>query len=341
MSNTRAIQEADESGSPLVTVITPTYNHSRFIGRCVESVLDQTESRWEQIIIDDGSTDGTGAIIQAIADPRIRYVHQPHQGIGHLADTYNLALALARAPLVAILEGDDYWPPDKLLSQVPAFRDPRIVLSWGQAVEVTELGMAGSTFPDSRLLRRAGGRARGRIIRDLLAGNYIPACTVICRREALARVGGFSQPEGVPNVDYPTWLQLCRVGTIAPAQGVLGYWQRHDAQVSTVMATEMARNISVGTWFVASLSPQERRTLGITLDEARRVERSRRALSDLASARRLAGVGQASEAARLYRSAVRYGSSRTRFKGTAAILALFVGLDLERARSLIARVTRR
>src|SRR4051812_29758132 len=99
---------------PLVSVITPTYNHEKFISACIESVMAQTYTKWEQIIIDDGSTDGTAEIIRSYRDPRINYVHQPNQGIEQLAISYNRALEVATGELIGILEGDDTWPDNKL-----------------------------------------------------------------------------------------------------------------------------------------------------------------------------------------------------------------------------------
>ena len=69
---------------PLVSIITPTYNHEKFIGQCIESVLSQTFSTWEQIIIDDGSTDGTLETIARYKDKRIRYIWQENMGIWRL-----------------------------------------------------------------------------------------------------------------------------------------------------------------------------------------------------------------------------------------------------------------
>ena len=133
--------------APLVSIITPTYNHALYIGRCLESVLAQTEPRWEQIVVDDGSTDGTAEIVKHFADARIRYVAQPHRGISGLGDAYNLALDLARGEFVAILEGDDFWPQDKLERQLPEFEDPEVVLSWGLAAETDPAGEARRLHP--------------------------------------------------------------------------------------------------------------------------------------------------------------------------------------------------
>src|SRR5436190_82102 len=99
------------SHHPLVSIITPTYNHERFIGPCIESLLAQTYENWEQIIIDDGSTDHTADVVRRYSDPRIKYIYQQHRGVESLAHTYNRALKTSHGRLVAILEGDDACPP--------------------------------------------------------------------------------------------------------------------------------------------------------------------------------------------------------------------------------------
>src|SRR5690349_3366859 len=124
------------TSGPLLTIITPTYNHQDYIGQCVESVLRQTYSNWEQIIIDDGSFDNTASIISGFRDSRICLERQENQGPFELARTYNRALSLAKGELIAILEGDDFWPPDKLSALVPAFLDNNIVLAYGAVADV-------------------------------------------------------------------------------------------------------------------------------------------------------------------------------------------------------------
>src|SRR5262245_61272643 len=116
---------------PMVSIITPTYNHAEFLADCVESVLRQTFTSWEQIVVDDGSTDATPDVMARFRDPRIKYVRQQRCGLERLAETYNRALAMCRAPLIAILEGDDTWPANKLEALVPAFVDEDVVLAYG------------------------------------------------------------------------------------------------------------------------------------------------------------------------------------------------------------------
>ena len=65
--------------APLVSVITPTYNNARFIGRTIDSLLAQTYPKWEMIVVDDGSTDNTADVVQRYPDPRITYLRQPRR----------------------------------------------------------------------------------------------------------------------------------------------------------------------------------------------------------------------------------------------------------------------
>lgn len=150
---------------PAASIITPPYHHAPFLAQCIESVLGQTFQSWEQIIIDDGSTDGTGDVAQRYRDPRVRYVRQRNLGLARLPETDNRALSLCRTSLIAILEGDDYWPPDKLEALVPAFEDPAVVLAYG-VTEVVGEGRPGSRGRTSRAaLRPEWRRTRRRAAR--------------------------------------------------------------------------------------------------------------------------------------------------------------------------------
>src|SRR5215204_5274667 len=97
-----------QARQPIVSIITPVYNAERFIARCIGSVLEQTYGRWEQLIIDDGSNDGTRQIIESFHDARIKYLPLPHRGLTALAESYNHGVSQASGELVAVLEGDDF-----------------------------------------------------------------------------------------------------------------------------------------------------------------------------------------------------------------------------------------
>jgi glycosyltransferase involved in cell wall biosynthesis len=232
--------------TPLVTVVTATYNSAPFVRQCVESVLAQTYARWELVVADDGSTDGTADVAAGYGDPRIRVLRLPHRGLraGALAATYNAALAASAGELVAVLEGDDFWPADKLEVQVRGFADPEVQLSWGagewvgedgRLLEVQRFAPAGSG--DRRL-------ATGDLFR-LLVREYVtsPSITVMVRRSALDRIGGFRQEGSSHYVDLPTWLPLLarNPGAALWHDHVLGSWRRYPHQTTSRYGFRMRR----------------------------------------------------------------------------------------------------
>lgn len=97
--------------APLISVIIPAYNHEKFIGAAVDSVLSQTVDDLELIVVDDGSTDRTGEIVQGYTDKRLRYYHQENMDA---YNTLNRGLGLARGRFYSILNSDDVYALDRL-----------------------------------------------------------------------------------------------------------------------------------------------------------------------------------------------------------------------------------
>jgi glycosyltransferase involved in cell wall biosynthesis len=238
---TTAREGREVAGASLVSIITPAYNHQDYIATCIDSVLAQTYGNWEQIIIDDGSTDDTGKIVSQYRDPRIRYERQSNRGPFELAHTYNRALSLAKGELIAILEGDDFWPPDKLATLMPAFREDAVVLAYGERVDVDVTG---------RRQRRKTGTARRReslgnlLLRNDPVGSatrymlledgrsLVGPCTAVIRKSALDKIGGFQWVAGLPLTDYPTFLELSMIGKFFYSRQTLGYLRRHQSSVT-------------------------------------------------------------------------------------------------------------
>src|SRR5687768_5708706 len=102
--------------SPLVSIIIPTYNRENLIGESIQSVLDQTYTNWELIIIDDGSEDGTHQVVTGFRDKRISYYLIAHCGI--FGKVRNEGLRRSNGKYVAFLDSDDLWCEDKLQVQV-------------------------------------------------------------------------------------------------------------------------------------------------------------------------------------------------------------------------------
>lgn len=214
---------------PKVSIITPTYNHEAFIGPCIESVLAQTESDWEMWIMDDGSTDGTADVAESYADPRLHVIRQQNRGLDRLKETYNDALAPCTGEVIAILEGDDLWPADKLALQLPDFDDQGVVLSSG--VTLGDLG--GTRAPihkpilsASQLTNTPVGAGTAALCHPTSLTFTFPVSTII-RRSALEKIGGFQQPTYLPLVDLPTLLPISTLGRFAWHDEPVGIWRRH------------------------------------------------------------------------------------------------------------------
>ncbi|MGB3266081.1 MAG: glycosyltransferase [Microcoleus sp.] len=104
--------------APQVSVIIPAYNGDRYIAQAVESVLAQTLTDWEIVIVDDGSTDETHQVLQPYLD-KIRYVYQENRGV---AAARNRGIQEAKGEFIAFLDQDDFFEPDKLAAQIALFR---------------------------------------------------------------------------------------------------------------------------------------------------------------------------------------------------------------------------
>ena len=123
---------------PAVSVVTASYNVANYVGQAIHSALSQTFRDFELIVLDDGSTDATLDVIRNISDPRIRIEPRLHQGASAgLAD----GVALARAPYLAFLDGDDFWNPNKLEQHVRVLdSEPAVDLTFSWSRIVDEFG---------------------------------------------------------------------------------------------------------------------------------------------------------------------------------------------------------
>jgi glycosyltransferase involved in cell wall biosynthesis len=117
---------------PLVTVIIGAYNAERYLAEAIDSVLAQTHPRLELIVVDDGSTDGSGRIAESYGDP-VRCIRQENGG---MAAARNRAIPEARGDYLAFLDADDRFPPDKLRSQLAVFEaQPELDVVYGHVTE--------------------------------------------------------------------------------------------------------------------------------------------------------------------------------------------------------------
>lgn len=219
---------------PFISIITLTYNHEKFISVCIESVRHQTYKNWEMIIIDDYSMDKTPLVIKNFSkeDKRIKIIlHEKNWGIKKLKESYNQALKSAKGDLIAILEGDDFWPKDKLEKQIdPFIKDKSVVFSFGDWVLTNEKGVGIDLRDYSKFEKKLLSNNPVGSIGSLFLGLDfdIASSTVMIKKRALNRIGGFIKDSYYPYVDIPTYLHLSLQGNFYYQNDILGFYRRHS-----------------------------------------------------------------------------------------------------------------
>lgn len=266
---------------PEVTIITPTYQHEAFIGPCIESVLAQTVGDWEMVVVDDASTDRTGEVVASYQDPRIVYDRREARGGAEaLQGAYERALLRSAGRYVAILEGDDRWPTDKLEVQLQAFEDG-VDLTWGVGAVIDEGGLELGRIDTLRPRRVHVDLDPSAAFRSLLRRNIVaPTCTAMVRRTALDAVGGFRASPHRFLVDLPTWMALASRGSgrFRFVRHLLGFWRRHPGQQTFTRGAELSEEHAL---LLEELLDGGTSSTGVTPDVLRAYIRFHRARASL------------------------------------------------------------
>ncbi len=236
------------SETPKVTGLITAYNSGRFIYRSVDSFLTQTFTDFEVVVVDDGSTDGTGAVLDEYArrDPRVRVFHQENSGP---AGAGNRGFAEARGEYVAILDHDDIAVPDRFAKQV-AYLDshPEVAVVGGglTVIDVRERKRQTDHYPtEPSDMRRA-----------LYQGPAINHSSSMMRLDLIRRIGGYRLAFDY-TVDVDLFLRIADHAELASIWDVVVYYRAHANQVTgrhspvqllmNEVALELARNRLRGT----------------------------------------------------------------------------------------------
>jgi glycosyltransferase involved in cell wall biosynthesis len=226
-----------------VSVVVPTYNRAYCICRTIDSVREQTHHHWELLIVDDGSTDGTAALIASTYgdDPRIRYLYQRSAGV---SAARNAGIRESKGDFVALLDSDDVWKPWKLEAQLACFRAiPAIGMVWTNFEAVNKAGTVVNPrylttmyeayrffqpfeklFGNSCALSSLTGSVNslepgarvysGNIYPQMLRGNLVHTSTVMLSRERIAKVKEFDESLYLSGEDYDFHFRTCKWGDV-------------------------------------------------------------------------------------------------------------------------------
>jgi glycosyltransferase involved in cell wall biosynthesis len=185
----------------LVSVIVPVYNRAHLVTETVASILAQTYRNIEIILINDGSTDSSLEVIQALQQENpdvLRIIDQENQG---QTIARNQGIKEARGKYIAFLDSDDLWLPDKIEHQIPLF-DQGVGLVYGGVEFINESGETTGFDP-------CDPSVQGNIYPHLLVKNRMTGGSVVVLSEALAKVGLFD-PEFKAAENWDLWLRICK-----------------------------------------------------------------------------------------------------------------------------------
>ncbi len=216
-----------KNNDPLVSIITPAYNAEKMIGETIESVQSQTYDNWEMIVVDDGSQDGTTAVIEQISrqDGRIKLIRQQNAGV---ASARNRAIESASGELIAFLDADDLWKPEKLAKQVAVFqKDRRKEIG----LVYTEKCCFGNDISECRPCHSVSYSYIESDYHRLLIFNFIATLTVMVRRDVLRKTGVFDDAF-FGTEDWDLWLRIAEKSCLKKIDEDLAMYRIHPAGIS-------------------------------------------------------------------------------------------------------------
>jgi glycosyltransferase involved in cell wall biosynthesis len=207
---------------PAVSIVLPTHDQAHWLDGAIDTVRRQTFTDWELLVVDDGSTDDTpAAVARHAGDPRIRYLPGPRV---ERAAARNRGIAASTGELVAFLDADDRWLPEKLARQVDA---------------LAAAPSAGFCYTPARFvdaddrplpIRKPPHTVHGNLFPALMRGNLIIIASVVARRRCLEEIGGFDDTLPVYGCeDWDVWLRIARRHPVTVVDDELTLYRVHGA----------------------------------------------------------------------------------------------------------------
>lgn len=219
-----------------VSVIIPSYNSARYIQEAIDSVLRQTYSSVEVIVIDDGSFDTTHILLKEyINDKKIVYILKENGGP---ASARNVGIRQATGEFITFLDADDIWEADKLDKQMPLFDDQEVGLVYSDMI------LFGGRVKNAVHSEGTKGFFRGSVLKQLIENNFISTSSVIVRRSIFDSIGYFNEQRNLIAIeDYDMWLRIAPFYIMEYISEPLVRYRLHDGQISSTKYLSVVRNL--------------------------------------------------------------------------------------------------
>lgn len=212
---------------PFFSIIIPTYNRSKKLKQAIDSVLAQTFTDFEILVMDDGSNDDTPDIISEYKDQRI--IYQWDANSGGPARPRNRGLKIANGEWICFLDADDWWTPNKLEVCIEYIEKNEIDFIYHDLFIVRDI----KGFLESKSIK-SGKIQRPVLINLLVRSNVIANSSVVVRKSLMDKIGGINEDPGmVAAEDYHTWLRISQLTDLFQyVPESLGYYMIHDEGIS-------------------------------------------------------------------------------------------------------------
>lgn len=215
---------SQQGSYPLVSVVIPAFNAGKFIEQAVDSVLAQTYSNYEIIIVDDGSSDDTVERLRSYGD-KVTVISQPNRGV---SSARNAGIMRARGEWIAFLDADDYWEPEKLEKQVNFIKqNPDMILVHTGKRLFDEKGTVEYDEASYHQLRQSAD------FRSLLVRNCINTSSVMVRKDIVVEAGMFDSTIRHFE-DQDLWLRLAKKGRFGYIPEDLFHYRIHGTQATSL-----------------------------------------------------------------------------------------------------------
>jgi glycosyltransferase involved in cell wall biosynthesis len=243
------------SNQPAVSVIIPTFNRANFVRQAIESVLQQRFQDYELIVVDDGSTDDTRAVVESLG-PRVRYLYQSNRGA---AAARNFGVRHAGSPWIAFQDSDDLCAPDHLESLYDCVRDhPDCGMVFANGAYLDGPNHNRNTIIPAKKSRRL--QAEGVALRDLFAKSIVRLQASIILKSAYDAVGGMDDSLRICH-DLDLFFRLSMRVPIKYLDRTVFFYRKHDGNISGNQELRVMENIKVIEKFLSDF-PEARDLIG-------------------------------------------------------------------------------
>ena len=208
---------------PIVSVIIPVYNGEKYISKTLDSVLGQTYNHIEIVIVNDGSLDNSEQVIQQYMSlGNVKYFYQENRGV---AAARNYGIQQAAGELIAFVDQDDIWLPDKLEKQIRLMLiDTDLALVHGRIDFINEDGLRIEPL-------WSHPEVSGNCFKQMFSGNKIAMLTVLVKKESLVAAGMFDERIAITD-DYDIWLKISYANRIGFIDEPIACYRYHGENTS-------------------------------------------------------------------------------------------------------------